>query len=79
MDDARRVFDIGQQVDLQVRRERVRKPHVAGEGRENEVSHLNTVRRDHISEYVVMITQKLWKVVQKNQQNSKSSLKVHSM
>ena len=58
---------IVRQSNLEVWSERIRKTHVTREGRENEVSHLNAIWRDNITEGKVVVTEKLWKVVQQHQ------------
>lgn len=60
----RRQSDLSQQVHLQVRSERVRQPHIPRERRQNEVSHLNAVRRDLIAEAVVVVTEELGEVME---------------
>lgn len=52
---------------LQVRSEGIRKAHIAREGRENEIPHLDAVRWDHVTEGEVVITQKLWEIMQQYQ------------
>ncbi len=59
---------------LEVRSERVWQPHVAWEGRENQVPHLDTVGRDDIAEGEVVVTQEFWEVMQQHQQNTESAL-----
>ena len=58
-DHPRRDGDLGQHVHLQVGGEGVGQPHVAGEGGEDEVPHLDAVGRDHVAEAVVVVTQEL--------------------
>ncbi len=49
---------------LEVRRERVREPHVLREGTENQVPHLDAVRWNDVTETEVVVAQKLREVVQ---------------
>lgn len=62
-------------VYLQIGRERVRKPHVAWEGTEDEVAKLDAVGWDNITEAIMVITQELWEVMQQDQQHSQRALK----
>lgn len=61
-------------VYLQVGCERVREPHVAWEGTEDEVAELDAVRRDNVAEAVMVITQELWEVMQQDQEHSQRAL-----
>jgi len=54
-------------VYLEVGCERVREPHVAWEGTEDEVAELDAVGWDNITETVMVVTQELWEVVQQDQ------------
>ena len=49
--------------DLEVRSEWIRKTHVARECREYEIPHLDTVRRNHITEREVIVTQELREIM----------------
>ncbi len=71
--DPGRHVDLRQHVHLEVGRERVGQTHVAREGAENEVAHLDTVGWNDITERVVEITEKFREVVQKHQQHAQSS------
>ena len=59
---------------LEVRCEGVRQAHVAGEGTEYEVAHLNAVGRDDVAEGEVVLTEELGEVVQQNQQHPQRAL-----
>ena len=50
--------------NLEIWCEGVWEPHVPRKGTENEVSHLDAVRWDDVTEAEVVITQELWEVVQ---------------
>ena len=69
-----RVCDVWQTVHLQVGGEWVGKTHVAGECAQYQVSHLNAVGWNDITERIVVITQEFWEIVQQNKQHSKRSL-----
>lgn len=51
-------------VYLEVWCEGVGEPHVAGEGTEDEVPHLDAVGRDHVAEGEVVVTEELREVVE---------------
>lgn len=55
---------------LQIRSEWVWEPHVSGEGTQYQISQLDAVRWDHITEPIMVITKEFWEVMQKNQQHS---------
>ena len=55
---------------LEVWCEWVGQSHVTWEGNENEVSHLDAVRRDDIAERKMVVTEKLWEVVKQHKQHS---------
>eukprot|EP00982_Pelagococcus_subviridis_P006685 30248-Pelagococcus_subviridis.AAC.2 len=67
-DDPRGLRDLREEVHLEVRRERVRQPHVPRERAQDEVTHLNAVRRDGVAQVEVVIAQKLREVVQEHEQ-----------
>ena len=69
-----RVCDVRQTVHLQVGGERVGKTHVAGECAQYQVSHLNAIGWNDITERIVVVTQEFWEIVQQNKQHSKRSL-----
>ena len=60
---------------LEVRRERVRQPHVLREGTEYQVPHLDAVRWNDVTETEVVVAQKLREVVQQDKKNSQRALK----
>lgn len=60
---------------LEVGREGVWKPHVAGKGTQNQVPQLNAVGWDHITETIVIVAQELWEIMQQDQKNSQGALK----
>lgn len=60
---------------LQVGCERVREPHVAWKGTEDEVAELDAVGWDHITEAVMVVTQELREVMQQDQEHSQCALK----
>lgn len=66
--------DLGQQVHFQVGREGVGQAHVAGEGAQDEVAHLDAVGRDHVAEAVVVVAQELREVVQQHKQDTQGAL-----
>ena len=49
---------------LQVRREGVWKSHVAWEGAQDQIPHLDAVWRDDVTETEVVITKEFWEVVE---------------
>jgi len=55
---------------LEVWCEGVGQSHVTWEGTENEVSHLDAVWRDDITERKMVVTEKLWEVVKQDKQHS---------
>lgn len=57
-------------IHLEVGCERIREPHVPWKGTENEVAKLNAIGRDDITEAIMVVAQKLWKVMQQNQKDS---------
>ena len=59
---------------LEVRCEGVGQAHVAGEGTEYEVAHLDAVGRDDVAEGEVVLTEELGEVVQQNQQHPQRAL-----
>ena len=63
-DNPGRVRDLRQQIHLQVGRERVREPHVPRVRRQDQVTHLDTVRRYDVAEGVVVVTEELREVVE---------------
>ena len=60
--------------DLEVGCEGIWQSHVAREGTENEVPHLDTVGRDDITEREVIVTEKLGEVMEEDQQHSQGAL-----
>jgi len=64
------VSDVREHVHLQVGREGVRQAHVARERTQDEVTHLDAVWCDDITEGVVVVTEELWEVMQQHQQHS---------
>ena len=64
----RRVRNLGQEVHLEVGRERVRQAHVARERAQDEVPHLDAVGRDDVAQRVVVLAEKLREVVQQDEQ-----------
>mmetsp|Transcript_42174 Transcript_42174/g.109367 ORF Transcript_42174/g.109367 Transcript_42174/m.109367 type:complete len:264 (-) Transcript_42174:1570-2361(-) len=67
---ARRLVDLREQVHLEVGREGVRQAHVAREGAQDEVAHLDAAGRDDVAQRKVVLAQKLRKVVQQHQQHA---------
>eukprot|EP00965_Chrysotila_dentata_P090370 2981930-Pleurochrysis_carterae.AAC.2 len=63
---------------LEVWREGVWQPHVAREGGENEVSHLDARRRDGVAEEEVVVAQKLWKVVEQHEEHAQRAAVEHA-
>ena len=49
--------------DLEVWCEWIRQSHVAWEGRENEVPHLNAIGWNHVTEREMVVTKELWEVM----------------
>mgnify|MGYP001177838368 CR=1 FL=1 len=72
-DHPRRDGNLWQHVHLKVGSEGVWQPHVSRESGEDEIPHLDAVRRNHVAKAVVVITQELGKVVQENQEDPESS------
>lgn len=71
---AGRVFRTWKTIDLEVGREGIGQVHMPRERRQNDVAQLNTRRRNHIAEAVVMVAQELGEVVQQNQQRFQRAL-----
>ena len=69
----RRNGDLWEHVHLQVGGEWVWEAHVAREGREDEVPHLDAVGWDDIAEAVVVIAEELWEVVEEDEENSEGA------
>lgn len=59
---------------LQIGSERVRKPHVAWKGTEDEVAKLDAVGWDNITEAIMVITQELWEIMQQDQKDPQCAL-----
>lgn len=59
---------------LQVGGEGVREPHIPGEGTEDQVTQLDAVRRNDITEAVVVVTQEFWEVMKQDQEDPQSTL-----
>ena len=59
---------------LEVGCERIGESHVAWECTEDEVPHLDAVRRDDITERVVVFAQELWEIVEQHQQHTQRTL-----
>jgi len=55
--------DFWQHINLQVRRERIGKSHVARECTEDEVAHLYAVGRNDVTESIVVVTEELREVM----------------
>mmetsp|Transcript_3880 Transcript_3880/g.9769 ORF Transcript_3880/g.9769 Transcript_3880/m.9769 type:complete len:403 (-) Transcript_3880:512-1720(-) len=68
------VFDLLEEVDLEVGHEGVGELHLPREGRQDEVAHLDAVLRDDVAQGEVVLAQKLGVVVQHYQQHTKRSL-----
>ncbi len=66
--------DLWQDINLEVRGERVGQPHVPWERAENQVPHLNAVERDDIAERVEIVAQELREVVEEDQQHPQCPL-----
>ena len=62
-EDPGSLCDVRQAVNLQVRGEGIWQPHVAGEGAQDQIAHLDAVGGDDITECVVVVTQELGKVM----------------
>lgn len=62
-------------VYLEIGCERVREPHVAWEGTEDEVAELDAVGWDNVAEAVMVVTQELREVMQQDQEHSQCALK----
>ncbi|CAN8001118.1 unnamed protein product [Ixodes pacificus] len=73
-----RLGDLGQHLHLEVGRERVRQAHVAGEGTQDQVAHLDAVGRDQVAETIVVVAQELREVVQQHQQHPQRALREES-
>ena len=58
---------------LQIRREWVRQPHVPRKSRQYQVSHLDAIGRDDVTEAVMVIAEEFWEIVKQNQENPKCS------
>lgn len=71
------LVDLWQEVHLEVGGEGVRQAHVAGEGRQDEVAHLDAAGRDDIAQLEVVLTQELREVMQQHQQHPQSALQHH--
>ncbi|CAN8024690.1 unnamed protein product [Ixodes persulcatus] len=70
-----RLGDLGQHLHLEVGRERVWQAHVAGEGTQDQVAHLDAVGRDQVAETIVVVAQELRKIVQQHQQHPQRALR----
>ena len=66
--------DVRQHVHLEVGCERVGQAHVAREGAEDEVAHLDAVGRNDVAEGIVVVTQELREVMKQDQQYAQSTL-----
>jgi len=66
--------NLGQQIDLEVGRERVGETHVPREGTQDQVAELDARMGDDITEAEVVVAQELGEVVQQNQKNTQRSL-----
>lgn len=64
---------------LEIGCERVREPHVAWKGTEDEVAELDAVGWDNVTEAIVVVTQELWEVMQQDQQHPQCTLKQRSV
>ena len=58
---------------LQVGSEGVWEPHVPGEGREDQVPHLDTVWRNYVTKSVVIVAQKFGEIMKQHKQHSQCS------
>eukprot|EP00047_Mylnosiga_fluctuans_P016996 m.58000 g.58000 ORF g.58000 m.58000 type:complete len:508 (-) comp6866_c1_seq1:1785-3308(-) len=65
--------DLGQQINLEVRRERVGQAHVAGERAEDKVAHLDAGRGDDIAQAEVVVAQELREVVQQDEHHTEGA------
>lgn len=63
-----------QRAYLQIGREGVWKSHVAGEGTQDQVSQLDAVGRDDVTEAIMVITQELWEIMEQDQKHAESAL-----
>jgi hypothetical protein len=52
---------------------RVRKDKSRGESAEDDVSELDTTRRDYVTKSEVVFAQELWEIVEKDQKKSKGA------
>ena len=66
--------DLAQHVHLQVGREWVGQAHVARERAQDQVAHLDAVRRHDVAERVVVVAQELGEVVQQHEQHAQRPL-----
>jgi hypothetical protein len=72
--DPRWLVDLGEQVHLEIRGERVRQAHVAWEGREDQVPHLDARRGDDITETEVVFTEELGEVMEEDEEDPEGAL-----
>ena len=70
---SRRDRDFRQHVHLEVGSEWVWEAHVAREGGEDEVPHLDAVRGDNVTEAIVVVAEELWEVMEEDKKNSESA------
>ena len=68
------LVDVGQQVHLEVGGEGVRQAHVAREGGQDEVAHLDAAGRDDLAQLEVVLAQELREVMQQHQQHPQGPL-----
>lgn len=59
---------------LEVGGEGVGQAHVAGEGRQDEVAHLDARGRHHVAQLKVVLAQELWEIVQQHEQHAQRPL-----
>ena len=72
--EAGRLADLRQQVDLEVGREGVGQAHVAREGGQDQVAHLDAAGGDHIAQREVVLAQELGEVMQQDQEDAQGAL-----
>lgn len=54
-------------VYLEIRCKRVREPHIAWKGTEDEVAQLNAVGWDNVTKAIMVVTQELWEIMEQDQ------------
>ena len=68
-------FNAQTHTHLQVGCEGIRKTHVTWESTQDQIAHLNAVRRRDITEREMIVTQELREVMKKNKENSEQALR----